>query len=67
MAPPLIMAPPLFLGPWNISCDKSHLMVVAIISLKTPYYDLLQINGILNVNFHDTNCALTQDLPYFLC
>ena len=33
---------PLFLGPWNILCHKIHLMAVAICSLKTPYYDLLQ-------------------------
>ena len=41
MALPLIMAPHLFLGPWNISHHESHLMVVAVFSLKTPYYDLL--------------------------
>ena len=58
---------PLFLGPWKISYDKSHLMVVSIISIKAPYYDLLQANGILNMNLHDINCALTQDFPYFLC
>ena len=52
--------PPL-LGPWNICHHKSLMLVVDIFSLKTPYKDLLQTNGTLNVHM----CTLPQELPYF--
>ena len=62
---PLNMAPLLF-GTLEYFTSQKSFDGCCCIFIKTPYYDFLQTNGILNVNFHHINYALTQDLPYFL-
>ena len=60
------MAPPPPFGTLEYFTSQNSFDGCCYIFIKTLYYDLLQTNGILNVNFHNINNTLTQDLSYFV-